>query len=62
MPHAFWHQWGDERTEQERLQAAALERIANLDEFGTTDPNIWDKYVVRDPLRGGERRLDTAKE
>ena len=62
MPHAWWHQWGDERTEQERLQAAALERIANLDEYGTTDPSIWDKYVVRDPLRGGERRLDTAKE
>ena len=60
MPHAFWHQWGDERTEQERLQAAALERIANLDEFGTTDPSIWDKYVVRDPLAGGERRLDRA--
>ena len=63
MPHAFWHQWGDERTEQERLQAAALERIANLDEYGTTDPSIWDKYIVRDQLLGGgEKRLDRAQE
>ena len=45
MPHAFWHQWGDERTEQERLQAAALERIDNLERFGTADPSIWQEYI-----------------